>query len=87
MANPVLQLRDYRLTTAEILFTICPTIPALLQTFLWQEYDLAPISPSCAGSSISGSGRSTASCIPCASRIKADCGQDLRHYREDYLVH
>ena len=44
MANLILQLKDYRLTTAEILYHL-PDHPALLQTFLWQEYDLAPHFP------------------------------------------
>ena len=35
------RLRDYRLTTAEILYHL-PDHPALLQSYLWQEYDLAP---------------------------------------------
>lgn len=39
-----LQLRDYRLTTAEILYHM-PDHPGLLQTFVWQEYDLAPRFP------------------------------------------
>ncbi len=39
-----LQLRDYRLTTAEILYHL-PDHPALLQSYLWQEYDLAPTFP------------------------------------------
>jgi uncharacterized protein Usg len=40
----VLQLNEYRLTTANILYHM-PDHPALLQTFLWQEYDLAPKFP------------------------------------------
>ena len=44
MANLILQLKDYRLTTAEILYHL-PDHPTLLQTFLWQEYDLAPEFP------------------------------------------
>lgn len=44
MANLILQLRDYRLTTAEILYHL-PDHPKLLQTFLWQEYDIAPHFP------------------------------------------
>ena len=36
-----LQLRGYRLTTAEILYHF-PDYPRLLQSFIWQEYDLAP---------------------------------------------
>lgn len=39
-----LQLRDYRLTTAEILYHL-PDHPRLLQTFVWQDYDLAPHFP------------------------------------------
>lgn len=36
-----LQLRDYRFTTAEILYRL-PDHKNLLQTYLWQDYDLAP---------------------------------------------
>ncbi len=39
-----LQLRDYRLTTAEILYHM-PDHPGLLQTYVWQDYDLAPDFP------------------------------------------
>jgi uncharacterized protein Usg len=39
-----LALRGYRLTTAEILYHR-PDHPALLQTYLWQEYDLLPRFP------------------------------------------
>lgn len=39
-----MQIRDYRLTTAEILYHL-PDHPTLLQTFIWQEYDLAPHFP------------------------------------------
>ena len=41
----VLQLNDYRLTTAQILYHM-PDHPGLLQTFVWQDYDLAPKFPS-----------------------------------------
>lgn len=44
MANLVRQLRDYRLTTAEILYRL-PDHPALLQSYVWQDYDLAPSFP------------------------------------------
>lgn len=44
MASLGLQLRDYRLTTAEILYHL-PDHPALLQSFLWQDMDLAPEYP------------------------------------------
>ena len=36
-----LQLRDYRLTTAEILYHL-PDHPGLLQSYIWQDLDLAP---------------------------------------------
>jgi uncharacterized protein Usg len=39
-----LQLNNYRLTTAEILYHL-PDHPALLQTYVWQEYDMAPKFP------------------------------------------
>jgi uncharacterized protein Usg len=38
------QLKDYRLTTAEIVYRL-PDYPALLQTYVWQELDLAPSYP------------------------------------------
>lgn len=39
-----LQLKDYRLTTAEIVYRL-PDHPSLLQSYLWQEYDIAPQFP------------------------------------------
>lgn len=39
-----LQLRDYRLTTAEILYHL-PDHPAVLQSYIWQDLDLAPKFP------------------------------------------
>lgn len=44
MSDLSLQLRDYRLTTAEILYHM-PDHPGLLQSFLWQRLDLAPHFP------------------------------------------
>jgi uncharacterized protein Usg len=44
MANLSLQLNNYRLTTAEILYHL-PDHPSLLQSFVWQNYDLAPSYP------------------------------------------
>ena len=38
------QFRDYRLTTAEILYHL-PDHPSLLQSYIWQEYDIAPRFP------------------------------------------
>jgi uncharacterized protein Usg len=39
-----LALRGYRLTTAEILYRM-PDHPSVLQTYLWQEMDIAPRFP------------------------------------------
>lgn len=44
MADLQLQLQNYRLTTARIIYHM-PDHPSLLQTFLWQHYDLAPQFP------------------------------------------
>ena len=38
------QLHGYRLTTAEILYHL-PDHPAVLQSFIWQELDIAPRFP------------------------------------------
>ncbi|MBL0929607.1 MAG: usg protein [Alphaproteobacteria bacterium] len=38
------QLADYRLTTAEILYRL-PDHPAVLQSYVWQDLDLAPQFP------------------------------------------
>ncbi len=40
----VLLIEGYRLTTAEILYHL-PDYPSLLQSFVWQDYDLAPRFP------------------------------------------
>ncbi len=39
-----LQLQNYRLTTAQILYRL-PDHPALLQEYIWQDLDLAPRFP------------------------------------------
>lgn len=44
MAALALQLRNYRLTTAEIIYRM-PDHPGLLQSFIWQDFDLAPEFP------------------------------------------
>lgn len=44
MADLLIQLKDYRLTTAKILYHL-PDYPKLLQSYLWQEYDIAPEFP------------------------------------------
>ena len=44
MSDFAKQLADYRLTTAEILYRL-PGHPAVLQSYLWQDLDLAPQFP------------------------------------------
>jgi uncharacterized protein Usg len=44
MSDLHLQLRGYRLTTAEILYHL-PDHPHLLQSFVWQQLDIAPDYP------------------------------------------
>jgi uncharacterized protein Usg len=39
-----MQMKGYRLTTAEILYRM-PDAPALLQSYIWQNYDLSPDFP------------------------------------------
>lgn len=38
------QMRGYRLATAEILYRL-PDHPELLQSYIWQDYDIAPSYP------------------------------------------
>jgi len=49
-ADPALklQLEGFSLTTAEILYHL-PDHPSLLQSYLWQDYDLAPRFPKLQG--------------------------------------
>jgi uncharacterized protein Usg len=42
------QLEGYSLTTAEILYRM-PDHPSLLQTYVWQDYDLHPVFPKLKG--------------------------------------
>jgi uncharacterized protein Usg len=44
MSSLALTLKGYRLTTAEILYHR-PDHPSLLQSYVWQEYDLIPNLP------------------------------------------
>ena len=44
MRNLELRLKGYRLTTAEILYHM-PDHPSVLQSFIWQELDIAPRYP------------------------------------------
>ena len=40
----LLELKGYRLTTAEIIYCL-PDYPELLQTFIWQSLDISPDFP------------------------------------------
>ncbi|MEZ0224315.1 MAG: usg protein [Alphaproteobacteria bacterium] len=86
MANLILQLRDYRLTTAEILYHL-PDHPKLLQTFLWQEYDLAPYFPELRRfldfwtKEIEGKLHSVR-----VANKKLITAEDLRYCRTEYLI-
>ena len=44
MVDDEAQLRGYGLTTANILYKM-PDHPTMLQSYIWQEYDLAPSYP------------------------------------------
>ena len=39
-----MQLEGFSLTTAEILYRL-PDHPSLLQSYIWQEYDVSPVFP------------------------------------------
>jgi len=41
MASLALQLKNYRLTTAEIIYRM-PDHPSMLQSYIWQDLDLTP---------------------------------------------
>jgi uncharacterized protein Usg len=42
--TPAVRFAGYGLTTANILYRL-PDYPKVLQTFVWQHYDLAPVFP------------------------------------------
>lgn len=44
MADLEKQMKDYRLTTAQIYYHM-PDFPQFLQEYIWQEYDIAPKFP------------------------------------------
>lgn len=44
MGDISLMLQGYQLTTAEIVYHL-PDYPELLQSYIWQDYDLAPKYP------------------------------------------
>ena len=86
MANLILQLRDYRLTTAEILYHM-PDHPKLLQTFVWQQYDLAPQFPELRRfldfwvKQIEGKLHSVR-----VANKKLITAEDIRHCNQEYLI-
>ena len=81
------QLRDYRLTTAEIYYHL-PDYPDLLQTYLWQEYDIAPRFPALFGFldfwSRSLDGRLHSVCVASQKLISA---REFRHYGLELTLH
>jgi uncharacterized protein Usg len=42
--TPIIEIAGFGLTTASILYRL-PDYPTLLQTFVWQHYDVAPLFP------------------------------------------
>jgi len=62
------QLEGFALTTAEIIYRL-PDHQMLLQSYIWQDYDIAPRFPSSSTFSISGKPTSTARSIACGWRI------------------
>ena len=65
-----LMVKDYRLTTAEILYHM-PDHPSLLQTYVWQGLDSRRSSRPCTSSWPSGKARSTAACTASRSRARS----------------
>lgn len=68
------QWEGYGLTTAEIHYRLLDH-PALLQLYVWQDYDVAPDSRRRTASSIIGSASSTGHCIRSESRTSASFGR------------
>ncbi len=60
------QLVGFGLTTANILYRM-PDHPTVLQTYVWQAYDLEPLFPGCASSWNSGRASWKGLCIRCRS--------------------
>lgn len=87
MANLILQLQDFRLTTAEILYHM-PDHPSLLQTYVWQEYDLAPKFPKLFGFlhfwERELDGRLHSVLVAKRKLITAD---EVRHYVQEFALH
>lgn len=76
------QLSGYGLTTAHILYRI-PDFESVLQTYVWQDYDLAPDFPRCTGSLTFGRRLSMALCTLSTTAISAcligpnECGVSM----------
>ncbi len=87
MGSLELQLRGYRMTTAEIVYHL-PDHPSVLQTFTWQTLDIEPDFPRLARfldfwrRSIEGRLHSVR--IACAPLIRA---ADLRTVHHELVLH
>lgn len=87
MANLTKQLKDYRLTTAEILYHM-PDHPGLLQSYLWQDYDLSPEFPELKRfltfwmRELEGPLHSV-----CVANKQLISAEEIRQYGAEYLLH
>ena len=87
MANLIKQLKDYRLTTAEILYHM-PDHPGLLQSYLWQDYDLSPEFPELKRfltfwmRELEGPLHSV-----CVANKQLISAEEIRQYGSEYLLH
>lgn len=87
MANLIKQLKDYRLTTAEILYHM-PDHPGLLQSYLWQDYDLSPEFPELKRfltfwmRELEGPLHSV-----CVANKQLISAEEIRQYGAEYLLH
>lgn len=87
MSDLRLQLLNYRLTTAEILYHL-PDHPSLLQSYVWQEYDLLPEFPVLKGfldfweQNLDGKMHSVK-----VTSVKVIQTSELRHLPENLRIH
>ena len=71
------QLQGYGLTTAQILYRL-PDHPSLLQTYVWQDYDLCPKFPGTqsVSSILAGNPRGTAALGDCRAFAADPAGRN-----------
>lgn len=80
----LLQIKDYRLTTAEILYHM-PDYPDLLQTYVWQDMDLVPDYPGLRkfldfwGANLDGKLHSIR--VTCGASLRSPRLRNAQHYR------